>query len=95
MAELVSREVVAKVVGNGGPLARAKTGSRGPGRYLVRRDDSYFFQVRIPKWLVGCTRIPPLRVKLGHCPRRAAQATADGHLRRVPALAVCSPWIAN
>ena len=81
MAKRVSRDVVAKVVGNGGPPARAKASFRGPGRYLVRRDDSYFFQVRIPKGLVGCARIPPLRVKLGHCPRRTAQAMAEGMAR--------------
>jgi hypothetical protein len=81
MAKRVSREVVQKVVGFDALPATPETRTRAPGRYLVRRDEVYFFQVRLPKALARSARIPPLRIKLGTRPRREAQAMAEGMAR--------------
>jgi hypothetical protein len=43
----------------------------------VRRGDVFFFQIRAPKDLVLCAKIPPLRVKIGATTRRRAQDQAS------------------
>jgi hypothetical protein len=47
------------------------------GRYLVVPDIQPIFQIRIPKVLVACRNVPPLRVSLGAVSRREARRLAD------------------
>jgi hypothetical protein len=47
------------------------------GRYLVFPDFLPVFQIRIPKALVGCRNVPPLRMGLGAVSRREARRLAD------------------
>src|ERR1019366_5922092 len=46
------------------------------GRYLVFPDFLPVFQIRIPKALVGCRNVPPLRMGLGAVSRREARRLA-------------------
>lgn len=47
------------------------------GRYLVSPGFLPVFQIRIPKTLVGCRNVPPLRMGLGAVSRREARRLAD------------------
>jgi hypothetical protein len=47
------------------------------GRYLVVTGIHSSFQIRIPKSLVACRSLPPLRVRLGVLGRREAQRRAE------------------
>ena len=47
------------------------------GRYLVVPDIHPVFQIRVPKDLVACRNVPPLRVSLGPVSRREARRLAD------------------
>lgn len=78
MARHESPDVVAKVVRRRRRVGAAPPArTRSPGRYLVRRGDVFFFQIRAPKDLVPCAKIPPLRVKIAATTRRRAQDQAS------------------
>lgn len=49
----------------------------GAGRYLVVTGIHSFFQIRVPKALVACRNVPPLKVRLGVLGRREAQRRAE------------------
>jgi hypothetical protein len=47
------------------------------GRYLVFPANQPVFQLRLPKALVACRNVPPLRISLGPVSRREARRLAD------------------
>jgi hypothetical protein len=81
VAKRVSLDVVRSVVPGVSAQKRSKSRKDGPGRvpsHLVRREFTYFFQIRRPVSLAPCGGAgPPIRVRLGVLPRQEAQRRAS------------------
>ena len=98
MAKHESPDVVRKVV----RLRRAAAPARPPGKYLVRRGDIFFFQIRAPKDLVPCAKIPLGAPSLAPCGRGLRRISACSQSRASPRPSRCrvgpalaAPWLAR